>query len=810
MAAQPSGERAPGRTDRPAMLILVDNNLAGDSRVLKQVSAARRAGFDVLVRAITAEQSTQTLDADGAMITLAAYQRPPYEMPDAPKSGGRASRLRRFWPARRRGARQPTHGESPSSPSTPSPRPGASESTSGLQRSEVAAPEQWDALDPVGAAIRRAWTDLGDPDVDVIHANDTRTLPYAMALAERLRADGRATAVVYDAHEWVIGYDDIGPERHAASMGIEANLIGRVDKVLTVSDVIAEKLRSTYGLPTTPTVVRNTPESPGAAVTGPGLRDRLRVDEHTPVVVYSGSTGSGRDLRLCVEALTHAPDVVLGVIVRTSDQPRVRDVAEHAARLGVRDRVRFTRFVPQDQIVQFLAEADAGVIPFTRTANNDIAIPTKAGEYAVAGIPVISSSVPALSEFVRENGIGEVYQAGDAADLGAAMSRAVADRARYRPGLEAVAASYVWDADAAVLTEAWTEAALHAGASAPDLAAAESSPAEGTRAEARATDRAPDSTRASGLLIGPLTSTADARALAGIESQVSLLDSESLDDEADPFSVIRAWAARVSHLLLAGFVSPVRRSFATPDVVRQVSAAEEAGITVGLLLTGREVLPPVTEVAPTGAEAQTRDRQLLRRQMRIEFLGLPTYSSSALVCERFDWVRWLPLPVDPTWFTQDHSADQAVTEEGSLTVVDLRPQTERGNDAETTRRLADVAARAGGTVVVADDLPLVDVPRAIRSAGVVVDTLRGQRCSLRAIQAMAAGKSVVGSGTRDDPESRVLLRATPAEAPDVVAELLADPKQRTELGARARDFALIHHDGRQTRAVLAEFTGGLA
>ncbi len=75
----------------------------------------------------------------------------------------------------------------------------------------------------------------------------------------------------------------------------------------------------------------------------------------------------------------------------------VEGLVARAAELGVADRVHLLPYVPHDQVVSFLASADAGVIPIHHWPNHEVALITKFFEYAHARLPMIISDVRAMA-----------------------------------------------------------------------------------------------------------------------------------------------------------------------------------------------------------------------------------------------------------------------------------------------------------------------------------------------------------------------------------------------------------------------------
>ena len=52
-----------------------------------------------------------------------------------------------------------------------------------------------------------------------------------------------------------------------------------------------------------------------------------------------------------------------------------------------------------------------------RAPNHEMAMPNKLFEYSLGGLPVLVSDMASMKEFVTRTGIGEVFQAGNSADL---------------------------------------------------------------------------------------------------------------------------------------------------------------------------------------------------------------------------------------------------------------------------------------------------------------------------------------------------------------------------------------------------------
>ncbi len=95
---------------------------------------------------------------------------------------------------------------------------------------------------------------------------------------------------------------------------------------------------------------------------------------------------------------------------------------------------------PYERLPEVLRGADAGLIPYVRSALTDSIFPMKVYEYLAAGLPVIATPLPALE------GLESVARAPDAAGFAAAIERELAaDSPERRAERSRAAASHSWD-----------------------------------------------------------------------------------------------------------------------------------------------------------------------------------------------------------------------------------------------------------------------------------------------------------------------------------------------------------------------------
>jgi glycosyltransferase involved in cell wall biosynthesis len=304
---------------------------------------------------------------------------------------------------------------------------------------------------------------LDDLRPDILHAHDMHVIGVASRAAGRAALRRRTVKVVYDAHEYVAGLSQYGgrtPRTIAAWAQHEREYIKTVDRVVTVSPEIARTLHRKYRLEKEPTVVINSPQLRVESGDVTDIRTVIGLAAEVPLLVYSGGVTRARGVETAIAALPALPGVHQAVVcVPHANTRPVGELRDQAAELAVTDRVHFLDPVPTSDVVPFLRTADIGLIPILRYPSHEMALPNKVFEYTFAGLPVVTSDMPTLEEFVGKTGIGEVFTAEDPDDLAAAVQRILRDPAPYRertsdPGLRN---EMSWEAQAGHLRDLYAE-----------------------------------------------------------------------------------------------------------------------------------------------------------------------------------------------------------------------------------------------------------------------------------------------------------------------------------------------------------------
>jgi glycosyltransferase involved in cell wall biosynthesis len=262
---------------------------------------------------------------------------------------------------------------------------------------------------------------------DVYHGNDLPTLPLTIWAAKRAR--GKA---VYDSHEvWVGMNPETTPFFNRVSRWIEARYIRRMDAVVTVNELIAERLQREYVVPL-PMVVMNCPEPclPGRLDSHYSIRLKLGLSADTPLILYQGRYEPGRGLEQLIESGSYLSKGVIVLRGYGSNEP---DLRAWIRNLGLSERVFMVEPVAMADLVNAAAEADIGVVPYTAySPGYYFASPNKLFEYMMGGLAIAVSNLPFLEKIVLNHDLGVVFDPKDPRDIAEHLNSLVENRDRLR------------------------------------------------------------------------------------------------------------------------------------------------------------------------------------------------------------------------------------------------------------------------------------------------------------------------------------------------------------------------------------------
>lgn len=411
------------RTGAPRVVMVVNNGMVNDARVLKSAHTLTRAGADVVVLGVASPgRERQEAWAGGVRFV---------RLPFVPARGVTPAYVR--WALARRLGR-------------------------------LAKAAHWRRSLPVTRYYARAFApELRRLAPDVVHVHDVHLLA---CVHEAFGGSPGRPAVIYDAHEYVASLAVSGARTQRVVDGwasLERDHVGLADRVITVSPAIADRIREDSGLASRPAVVYNAPLVWPTPRTSRDLRAEAGVGPDQTLVVYSGALSAARGVDTVVRALPDLPSVVLAVVAVPHPHPMAPALTSLARTLGVGQRLRFVPPVPSHEVPAYLGGADVGVSPIVGdSVSYDLALPNKLFEFVHAGLPIVTSDLAAMGEFVRAHGLGEVFRQGDARSCADAIRRVLATPPA--PASPALRREYSWQGQEAVLVEVYRGLREHCAA----------------------------------------------------------------------------------------------------------------------------------------------------------------------------------------------------------------------------------------------------------------------------------------------------------------------------------------------------------
>jgi glycosyltransferase involved in cell wall biosynthesis len=282
---------------------------------------------------------------------------------------------------------------------------------------------------------------------DIYHAHDISGLP-ACYIAARFRRK----PLIYDAHEMPLAElsSKLFQRVRPLLSWLLAIMVSRCAGVITISPPIAQEIRKRYHVPTV-TLVRNI--APYREVPrNDRLRERLGLAPSVRIALYQGNLQANRCLDVLVRSAAFLdPDIVIVMMGQGRMQSELEALISSE---GVADRVRMIPPVPYEELLDWTASADLGLIvyPPQYSLNVQLCLPNKIFEYLIAGVPVLASQLDAVADIINTYDVGQIVPSLAPSSVGATISSILSDPAAlarmHRNALLASQQDLSWEKEA--------------------------------------------------------------------------------------------------------------------------------------------------------------------------------------------------------------------------------------------------------------------------------------------------------------------------------------------------------------------------
>src|SRR5258708_11675502 len=235
---------------------------------------------------------------------------------------------------------------------------------------------------------------------DIYHAHDSNALAACYVAATWHRKP-----LVFDAHELPLNEPD-GTSRWLPALvtRLLAVMLRRCTGIITVSSPIAQEICKRYHVPQV-CLVRNILPYQMTA-TSDRLQKYLGLSSSVRIALYQGNLDSRGLERLIPVASYLVPHIVIGMMGR-AEATIQSNLEKLVIQEGVSNQVRIIPPVPYAELLTWTASADICLVVYSPTRgprfapNIQMCLPNKLFEYLMAGLPVLSSSLYAVSEVIQ-------------------------------------------------------------------------------------------------------------------------------------------------------------------------------------------------------------------------------------------------------------------------------------------------------------------------------------------------------------------------------------------------------------------------
>ena len=235
---------------------------------------------------------------------------------------------------------------------------------------------------------------------DIIHCNDLDTLPIAFIIKKFYNKN---INVVYDAHEYET-------ERHHQSKFdkkilkvIERFLLKYVDKMITVSEPIADEYAKLYTIER-PTVIYNTPKR--ISIEKKDIfREKFNISKEHIIFLYQGGLQPRRGILEFFNLIQRKEGVSYVIMGFGHLKDEIVELAK------TEQNLYFHEAVSPDVLLDYTSSADIGVcIEENLCKSWNLGLPNKMFEYYMVGIPIVVSGLQELKRFIVDNKTGFVIE----------------------------------------------------------------------------------------------------------------------------------------------------------------------------------------------------------------------------------------------------------------------------------------------------------------------------------------------------------------------------------------------------------------
>jgi glycosyltransferase involved in cell wall biosynthesis len=264
---------------------------------------------------------------------------------------------------------------------------------------------------------------------------------------------GKKYKVVYDAHELETAIQGLKGIKKIIVKWAERNLINTADKVIVVSDSIANEYVKLYNIKK-PIVILNAPYYINKVEKRDIFRQELNIRLDQNIFLYQGLLSDGRGLDILVKTFkSFQSDSNIIIFMGHGD---MKDKIQNEA--AKNKNIYFYNSVSPNILLNYTSSADYGISLIEDTClSYHYCLPNKLFEYLMSFIPVIVSDLPEMRKVVEGNNVGVVSKI-NAESLGAKIKSIIEiDKSLIMDNITRTRKIYNWEEQEILLIKLYKE-----------------------------------------------------------------------------------------------------------------------------------------------------------------------------------------------------------------------------------------------------------------------------------------------------------------------------------------------------------------
>ena len=235
---------------------------------------------------------------------------------------------------------------------------------------------------------------------NIVHCHDTMVLPVGVLIKFFTKAK-----LIYDAHELESNKNGQSISLSKATLLIERKCWRKIDHLISVSDSIINWYNANLGKKKS-TLILNSPifdKLNSSSVKNRYFHDLYKISYDKLVFVYLGYLGQGRSIEQLLNIFS-TPNIFSHIVFIGYGElsSLILDHQKNSI------NIHLHKSIPHDTIVNVVNSADVGFCLIENISLSDYyCLPNKLFEYIFAGVPVIASDFPDITNIVHKYQLGK-------------------------------------------------------------------------------------------------------------------------------------------------------------------------------------------------------------------------------------------------------------------------------------------------------------------------------------------------------------------------------------------------------------------